>query len=308
MKIRSLYPALLMAPLTLLPVAQIANAQNSGNSVVQPFESSSFDSSAPVTDPAPASGTTRGISGPAPAVLYGTRPFSRFSIGGSFGALGAGVESSTNLIPHLNLRLSGNYLGFAVNNLKEQGFNLDANLHLASARASVDYYPFHKAFRLSPGVMFYNQNHAVATLAVPGGASFTVDNQTYYSETGDQAVRGAGRLRIGSSSPVFTATTGWGNTIPREGHHFSFPVEIGAAFQKAPTIAINLSGTACYDSTRLYCTDLSDLSNPIAAQIHQGVETQVAKYQKDIEPLKTYPILSFGVAYSFGSGRMSTVR
>jgi len=289
-------------------------AQNSAIHVSQPsdFDSLNFSSSEvlaePSSDPAPGAGATRGVGNTAPAAVYRPRPFSQVSIGGSVSALGVGVESSTNLIPHFNLRLTGDYLGFAVNNLQEQGFNVDGNLHLASARASLDYYPFHKGFRLSPGVMFYNQNHALATVGVPSGSAFTVNNETYYSESGTDAVHGSGRVRLGSSSPVFTATTGWGNTLPRAGHHFSFPFEVGAAFQDAPTISMTLGGTACYDAAHLYCTDIADTSNPLAVQIQQGVQTQVAKYQKDLEPLKTYPILSFGVAYSFGAGRISQVQ
>ncbi|HTJ29597.1 MAG TPA: hypothetical protein VL346_03825 [Acidobacteriaceae bacterium] len=254
------------------------------------------------TDPAPAGGTTRGIGSTAPAVLYGQRAFSRFSIGGSFGALGVGVAVSTNLVPHLNLRAGGNYLGFGVNNYSAQGFNIDANLHLASARATLDYYPFHKGFRLSPGVMFYNQNHAVANFTAQQGASFDLNDHTYYSATGDQTVRGLGRVRMGNGSPAFTATTGWGNTIPRAGRHFSFPFEIGAAFTSAPTFALDLIGFVC-DAHGENCVNVA--TDPDA---QANLRSQVAKYTHNLEPLKTYPILSFGVAYSFGSGRISTVR
>jgi len=308
-KIRSLYSsaALLLAPLSFLAVPIAGIAQNSANSAAQHFDSSSVDGAASVSEPvsaepAPAGYTTRGIASPAPAVIYGQRPFSRFSIGGSIGALGAGIESSANVIPHLNLRVTGNYLGFGVNNYSAQGFNIDANLHMASARASLDYYPFHKGFRLSPGVMFYNQNHALANFTAQQGASFDLNNYTYYSATGDQTVHGVGRVRLGNGSPAFTATTGWGNTIPRIGKHFSFPFEIGAAFTSAPSFALNLTGFVC-DAHGENCVNVA--TDPDA---QANLKAQVAKYNRNLEPLKTFPILSFGVAYSFGTGRISTVR
>ena len=44
---------------------------------------------------------------------------------------------------------------------------------------------------------------------------------------------------------------------------------------------------------------INSKTDPIAIQIQNNLQTQVAKWSSDLEPLKTYPILSFGVAYSF---------
>ena len=303
MNIRSLCStlALLVTPFTLLSLSETSGAQNILDSTSSSSESSSAAMSA--ASALPAGGTTRGITSPAPVVIGGgPRPFSRASIGATISPLGIGVESSTNLVPHLNLRLTGNYLGFGVNNYSAQGFNVDANLHLASARASVDYYPFHKGFRLSPGVMFYNQNHANANFVAQKGASFSLNDHNYYSATGAETVQGIGRVGLGNGSPAFTMTTGWGNTIPRAGKHLSFPFEIGAAFTQTPTFALNLNGYVC-DANGQNCVNVA--TDPTA---QADLKAQVAKYQNNLEPLKTYPILSFGVAYSFGSGRTSQIR
>lgn len=309
-KICSLYSstAFLLTPLILFAASRAGTAQSSANNSI--FVSSSSDglvSGAPAAvdpapSPAPAEGATRGVSGVAPTAIYTPRPFSRVSIGGSVGTLGASFESSMNVIPHLNLRLTGDYLGFGVNNFSTQGFNIDANLHMASARASVDYYPFHAGFRLSPGVMFYNQNHAVANFMVEQGTSFSLNNYTYYSATGANAVQGLGRIGLGNGSPAFTMTTGWGNTLPRGSHHFSFPFEIGAAFTSTPTFGLNLTGVVC-NAQGQNCVNVA--TDPTAqANLH----AQVAKYQNDMQWLHTYPILSFGVAYSFGNRGITQVR
>jgi hypothetical protein len=69
---------------------------------------------------------------------------------------------------------------------------------------------------------------------------------------------------------------------------------LGVAFIKTPTLDFNLTGYGC-DVTGVYCVNVA--TNP---EIQANLAAQVKIYQNDIEPLKTYPIASFGVAYSFG--------
>jgi hypothetical protein len=47
------------------------------------------------------------------------------------------------------------------------------------------------------------------------------------------------------------------------------------------------------------CTNLSDATNPISVAIQNNLSAQIAKWTSDLNPLKTYPILSLGLAYSF---------
>lgn len=137
-----------------------------------------------------------------------------------------------------------------------------------------------------------------------GGTSFTLNNQTYYSAnanttTGATPINGNAVLSMHTNNPAFTITTGWGNTLPRKGH-WSFPFEAGVALTGAPSLKVNLGGWACYDQAQTLCTDISSKTDPIALEIQNNLAVQVAKWTKDVEPLKTYPIASFGVAYSFG--------
>jgi hypothetical protein len=60
--------------------------------------------------------------------------------------------AAVNLTRHLDARVYGNYFQYSTS-FNTDGFNFDASLHLASAGASVDYYPFHNGFRLSPGLL-----------------------------------------------------------------------------------------------------------------------------------------------------------
>jgi hypothetical protein len=194
-------------------------------------------------------------------------PFSRIALGAGLSPLGIQLQAATNLSSHFNLRATGNFFNYSTN-FTNSGITATAKLNLASAGASVDVYPFRAGFRISPGLLFYNGNQLTATTAVPGGTSFTL------------------------------ITTGWGNMIPRNGH-WSFPFEIGVAVIGAPSVNVNLGGWACYDPAQTECTNISSTTNPIAIAIQSNLTAQVAKWTSDLNPLKTYPIVSAGVAYSF---------
>jgi hypothetical protein len=240
----------------------------------------------------------------APSVRQrGTRPFSRIALGADFSPLGPGAEAAVNLSRHFDARVTGNLFGYSTT-FTTNGFNVDANLHLASAGAAVDWYPFHTGFRLSPGVLIYNQNHVNANAPVTPGTSFTLNDQIFYAATpnpalGVTALSGTGTLDLHSNRPAFTMTTGWGSLIPRSGRHWAIPFEIGAAFTGSPTVRMNLTGWACYDQAQTLCTNVDDPSNPIAVQIQSDLQAQVTKWKNDLDPLKFYPIVSTGIVFNF---------
>jgi hypothetical protein len=207
--------------------------------------------------------------------------------------LGIGLEVATNINRHFNVRGTGNLFNYTDDGITTQGFNVTAKANFASAGASVDYYPFHNGFRLSPGVLFYNQNKVDFVYTAQAGTSFSLDNHNYYSAGGAQAVVGTGSFGFGNGQAAFTATTGWGNVIPASGRHLTFPVEVGVAFIKQPTASLNLTGYVC-DSNGQNCTDVA--TDPMA---QADLAAQVKSYANDINQLKTYPIVKFGVAYNF---------
>ena len=68
---------------------------------------------------------------------------------------------------------------------------------------------------------------------------------------------------------------------------------MGIALIKAPTLGITLTGEGCLDAALTQCLDVA--TNPT---IQANLAAQVAKYQSDLDPLKTYPIISIGISYS----------
>lgn len=242
---------------------------------------------------------------PAQSRIESNGPFSRYALGAAISPMGPGVELTTYLNNHFNLRAIGNVFNYSTN-FTASGFPANASLSMASARISGDIYPFHTGFRLSPGMILFNGNEMTASSNLAGGASFTLNGNTYYSAnanptTGATPLSANALLGLHSMKPAFTMTAGWGNTIPRNGH-WSFPFEVGAAFIGSPSVQANLTGWACVDPAQTMCTNVASTTDPIALQIQSDMNAQIAKWKSDLDPLKTFPLVSFGVAYSFSRG------
>ena len=258
----------------------------------------SFSSSQSFTESNPGGRESMAAVAPAPAVSASSaRPFSKVAFGAGVSPLGIQLSMTTNLNEHLNLRTTGNLFNYSTN-FTASGIGANAKLGMKSAGTALDVYPFHKGFRISPGLLFYNGNQLTADASVAAGQSFTLNDHTYYSANA-HPVNGNALLSLHTTNPAFTITTGWGNTVPRKGH-WSFPFEVGVALTGAPSVKVNLGGWACYDQAQTLCTDISSKTDPIALEIQSNLAAQVDKWTSDVEPLKTYPIASFGVAYSFG--------
>ena len=250
------------------------------------------------------SSSSAGPDGKASAATVETRPtvaapvqsFSRFALGGGISIMGINLQAATNLNRYSNLRVSGNVFSYTVDDITTNGFTAKGNLNMASMGASFDFYPWpNHGFRLSPGVLFYNENSLSASATVSAGESFKLNDMEYYSSANDP-IHAKATVGLNATNPAFTMTTGWGNMISRKGGHWSFPFELGAAFVGSPSFKMNLAGSAC-DITSQICMDAATNQG-----IQDNLQAQIAKYKKDVSALSVYPILSFGVAYNFHIG------
>lgn len=219
--------------------------------------------------------------------------------------MGINMQAAVNAGAHANLRAVGNYFNYSVNNVKidggsgSNGVSVSGKLNFASMGAALDYYPFPAhGWRLSPGVMLLNQNAISASGASSAGTSITLGSQKYYSDATDPFAISA-NLGLNAHQQAFSMTTGWGNMISRRGGHWSFPFEVGAVFTGAPTVKINLTGSACTNESDAADNGPSCVNMATNATAQANLNTQVSKYQSDLNPLGVYPIVSFGVAYNF---------
>jgi hypothetical protein len=241
-----------------------------------------FTTAAPLP---PADGGGRGQVEPA---AYAYPYFTKLMIASSGSTLGTGAQIATNLPYRLDLRLFGNYTNFDWK-LYHSLFYVLVNIGMTNAGASVDYYPW-KSLRLSPGVLFYNTDRVRADLSAEPNATFTLNNVTYTSDNANP-VFGTGRLLLAGKG--FMATTGWGHYVARDGKHFTFPFEIGAAFINKPQVSFNLQGDIC-TAQGYHC--LPALDYPGFAS---NLNAQVASWNRTVAPYHVYPVISGGIAYTF---------
>jgi hypothetical protein len=232
-------------------------------------------------------------------------PFSRLGLSVGIGAMGINMQAAVEANRHLNIRGIGNYFKYTVNDIKVSGGNgasgtkANAGLNFATAGVALDYYPWpNHGFRLSPGVMLYNQNVISATGTASPGDSITLNSTKYYADSVNPFSLNP-RLGLNTHQQAFTATMGWGNLISRRGGHFSVPFEIGAVFTGVPTLALNITGNGCTNSADTAINGPSCVNMATNSNAQAAIAAQIAKYQSDLNPLKVYPILSVGIGYNF---------
>ncbi len=219
--------------------------------------------------------------------------------------MGINMQAAVIANRYLNIRGTGNYFTYSVNNatINDQngstGISVSGKLNLASAGVSLDLYPFpNHGFRLSPGAVVYNQNRISATGIAPAGQSFTLSGQRYYSDSLNP-INATAALGFNARQKAFSMTTGWGNLISRRGGHWSLPFELGAVFTGVPTLNMTLAGNACLTQADAAINGPTCVNAGTNATIQSNLAAQIAKYKSDLNPFQVYPIISVGVGYNF---------
>lgn len=241
-------------------------------------------------------GAMRPPLNPKPKTHNGPAPFSRFAVGVGVSAMGINMQAAVNANRYMNLRGVGNFFNYSRSGISLSGFTVSGTANFASAGAAIDFYPFpNHGLRISPGALFYNQNAVSATMVATGGTSFTLNSATYYSSPSNP-VAGVGSLNLHVQNPAPSLTGGWGNLIPRRGGHWSFPFEVGAAYIGAPVPVIAFTGGQVCSNAQ----GTAGCQNVVGdTTLNANLQAQIAKYQHDLQPLRFYPIVSFGVGFSF---------
>lgn len=221
---------------------------------------------------------------------YRTERFTRIGLFLSASPLGIGEHLSTNLSPHMDMRIFGNRFSITTHRFSQNDFRIAVNMGFANVGAMADAYPFHKPFRFSGGYLFYNGDRIRADLHANQDAVFTIDNIDWVSDNADP-VRGTGRLTLGGSG--FMLTTGYGRMISRSQKHFSFPFEAGVAFINTPRATLNLSGQIC-TTQGVNCQSAATYPG-----FADALAAQLVTWNQDAAPFHIYPIVQGGVAYTF---------
>src|ERR1700730_1550551 len=145
------------------------------------------------------------------------------------------------LAMRIHLRAGTDFFSYNTS-FREEGANVGINLHLRSSHAALDCFPFSGHFRLSPQIVFGNNNRILATAIIPSGSTITINGQDYISSYTDP-LRGSGRIDFRKVSPGISF--GFGNLIPRDRSHLSIPVEMGFYYGGQPSLQVAFLGSAC---------------------------------------------------------------
>lgn len=282
--------------LSLLPLfflsahAQTASVTHLPSS--QQLESSVTGVSSSLDSDSPEAVEAGSLSSSAPSGATPMRTQDRIGVDAYLGINGIGGDIAFAVAPHFNLRVGGQFFGYSTS-FQEEGANVDATLRLGGGKASLDWFPFHNGFHVSPLIVFLNQTSVRAQVIVPPGETISLDDGDYVSSDADP-LHGSASIGVWKTSPGLTI--GYGNIIPRTGKHLSFPVEAGFYYVGQPTLKVAFTGSACDPSQPepLGCQPVQQ-----DAGFQHDLAAFIARNNNNLSYASFIPVVSFGVGYSF---------
>ncbi len=217
-------------------------------------------------------------------------PFSQIGIASQIALSGPGFDIATPLAQRFNLRVGASFFSFA-SSFQEQGANIAIRLHMQSAHAALDCFPFNGRFRISPLLVFANNNRVLATALIPSGSTITLNGSNYISSYADP-LHGAGRIDFRKAAPGFSL--GFGNILPRERSRFSLPVELGFYYVGQPGLQVSFTGSACDPSVppSIGCESVDQDPG-----FQQNLAAFIARNNHNLSYASFFPIFSVGFAY-----------
>ncbi len=213
------------------------------------------------------------LSGQQHASMPATSGQTDMSVAFRFGTLGLGLEVNRLFTNHIGARVGANY--FSHTTSKDQtDISYDAKLKLQAVSALIDFYPGNRgSFHLSGGIMT-DPLKVDGTGKPAASGNFTINGNTYTSAE-------VGTLTAGVKFPGVGPYLGLGFGTPAgNGRGLKFIFDLGAVIGK-PKVSLSSTGAA---------------GNPALAA---DLQAQQVKTQDDVDKLKLYPVLSFGLAYRF---------
>jgi hypothetical protein len=211
---------------------------------------------------------------------------------GHAGLGGAGFNVATPLSRSFNLRSGADFFSYT-DAFDDQGAHITASLLLRSGHASLDWFPFRGRFRVSPLLVFANDNQGRAAAVIPAGSTITLDGQDFVSDPADP-LHGSGSVNFRKVAPGISA--GMGNLIPRRSGHFSMPLEAGFYYVGQPALKVAFTGSACVPSLpqNIGCSAVDNDPDFL-----QSLNAFIARNQHNLSYASFFPIFSLGVGYAF---------
>jgi hypothetical protein len=222
-------------------------------------------------------------------VSFGQGESPEIGIGAKFSTLGVGVEGGMSVTRRSNARVGFNFFNYS-RTFHSRGISYNGDVDLRSLQITYDQYLI-GGLHVSPSLLAYNGNQIDASAGVPAGQSFSLGGVRYFSGAANP-IAGTGVVHVRNVAPA--VFLGMGNIVPRSGRHLGYNVEAGVVFQGTPTTKLSLTGTACAVSPTTGCLNAG--TDPT---VQANVQSEQAKLNSDLEPLKYYPVLSVGISWKF---------
>jgi opacity protein-like surface antigen len=206
-------------------------------------------------------------------------PTSGIAVTTTAGTLGAGLELSKAITPHINARLGGSLFEYDMDDTYSS-IDYNAKLKLRNVTAAGDFYPWKKSgFHVSLGVA-YNGNQLAGSAESMSG-TFNINGVNYTAND-----VGNVKAKISYPSPVAPYIgIGWGNPVALK-KRLSFYVKAGVLITGSPTAEF----TATPNPT---------LPQATQDQIIQNVAAEERQLQDSLSNLPVYPVVSVGFSYQF---------
>jgi hypothetical protein len=205
--------------------------------------------------------------------------------------LGVGGDLSLALGARIAVRSSAHKLDFK-HSFTIDGITYDSGFYLRSVGVSVDCYPKHGDFRISPGILYF-KNTMWGASSVPPGNGFELGDEPLKNSVDDPLKGTASVVFPHKIAPMLTV--GFRNIHPskKEGPRrgLVFPVELGFAYTGAAHIDVVLNGTACMQED---CFTFAQ--NPEA---QAAMQKEIFKLNNRLRNFPVYPIVSIGFGYYF---------
>lgn len=190
------------------------------------------------------------------------------SVAARAGTLGPGLEVSTNVGSHFNLRGGGHVFWYSrsdeIRDL-EVAVRAESDVRLASLGVFADYLPFRNVLRLSAGLVWNNNN--VATLLTPV-EGYTIEGKTFSPErigTMEASLGHGARIQ-----PYLGA--GLGNPLTGR---LTFLFDLGVLYTNSPSVGMSGSGMIA----------------PTASQ--------APDLEAGFHSFRWYPVAAIGLGFSF---------
>jgi len=184
--------------------------------------------------------------------------------------LGYGVSIGHTIAPHVDLRLASGTLSYG-HNVTSDGITYNGTLQLHNVSALVDVHPLNGPFRITGGFVFGNDHIDVVANAQNG--TYTI-NGTPYSAAQAGAIYGTAKLSSGA---------------PYIGIGMGAPHRLGIYVTADAGVVFRTVNTSLY------------ATGPAAAtpQLQSDLAAARNTFANDLGWLKTYPVVSVGLATRF---------